>query len=612
MNRMGARSNTGEGGEDYRRYTTDANGDTSSSAIKQVASGRFGVTPNYLVNATDLQIKMAQGSKPGEGGQLSGNKIDDYIGWVRKTTPGVELISPPPHHDIYSIEDLAQLIHDLKTVNSDARIHVKLVAEVGVGTVAAGVAKGHADVVLISGHDGGTGNSPESSIKYAGLPWELGIAETQQVLVANDLRGRISVQADGQLKTGRDAAIAALLGAEEFGYATAALVVNGCIMLRKCHLGTCSVGIATQDPELRKMFAGKPEYVINYFTFVAEEMREIMAELGFRTVNEMVGRADLLDSREAVDHWKDKGLDLSRLLYRDPKSDEVAVYCCEDQDHGLDTALDHQLIALSQRALEHQEPVTIDLPIRNSDRTVGAMLSGKIAKRYGEDGLPAGSIKIRFTGSAGQSFGAFLAKGIDIHLEGDTNDYLGKGISGGSIVVCPPSDATFVAEDNIIVGNTAMYGATGGEVYVRGRAGERFCVRNSGVRAVIEGVGDHGCEYMTGGAVAVLGSTGRNFAAGMSGGVAFVYDDEGDFEIRFNPGLADLEPVTDPEDIAMLRSMIEDHLNYTGSAPAQRILDDWENALPRFKKIMPRDYRRILDERKARGESKELETAPNG
>ena len=612
MNRMGARSNTGEGGEDYRRYTTDANGDTSSSAIKQVASGRFGVTPNYLVNATDLQIKMAQGSKPGEGGQLSGNKIDDYIGWVRKTTPGVELISPPPHHDIYSIEDLAQLIHDLKTVNSDARIHVKLVAEVGVGTVAAGVAKGHADVVLISGHDGGTGNSPESSIKYAGLPWELGIAETQQVLVANDLRGRISVQADGQLKTGRDAAIAALLGAEEFGYATAALVVNGCIMLRKCHLGTCSVGIATQDPELRKMFAGKPEYVINYFTFVAEEMREIMAELGFHTVNEMVGRADLLDSREAVDHWKDKGLDLSRLLYRDPKSDEVAVYCCEDQDHGLDTALDHQLIALSQRALEHQEPVTIDLPIRNSDRTVGAMLSGKIAKRYGEDGLPAGSIKIRFTGSAGQSFGAFLAKGIDIHLEGDTNDYLGKGISGGSIVVCPPSDATFVAEDNIIVGNTAMYGATGGEVYVRGRAGERFCVRNSGVRAVIEGVGDHGCEYMTGGAVAVLGSTGRNFAAGMSGGVAFVYDDEGDFEIRFNPGLADLEPVTDPEDIAMLRSMIEDHLNYTGSAPAQRILDDWEDALPRFKKIMPRDYRRILDERKARGESKELETAPNG
>ena len=612
MNRMGARSNTGEGGEDYRRYTTDANGDTSSSAIKQVASGRFGVTPNYLVNATDLQIKMAQGSKPGEGGQLSGNKIDDYIGWVRKTTPGVELISPPPHHDIYSIEDLAQLIHDLKTVNSDARIHVKLVAEVGVGTVAAGVAKGHADVVLISGHDGGTGNSPESSIKYAGLPWELGIAETQQVLVANDLRGRISVQADGQLKTGRDAAIAALLGAEEFGYATAALVVSGCIMLRKCHLGTCSVGIATQDPELRKMFAGKPEYVINYFTFVAEEMREIMAELGFHTVNEMVGRADMLDSREAVDHWKAKGLDLSRLLYRDPKSDEVAVYCCEDQDHGLDTALDHQLIALSQPALEHQEPVTIDLPIRNSDRTVGAMLSGKIAKRYGEDGLPAGSIKIRFTGSAGQSFGAFLAKGIDIHLEGDTNDYVGKGISGGRIVVCPPSDATFVAEDNIIVGNTAMYGATGGEVYIRGRAGERFCVRNSGVRAVIEGVGDHGCEYMTGGAVAVLGSTGRNFAAGMSGGIAFVYDYEGDFEIRFNPGLADLEPVADPEDIAILRSMIEDHLNYTGSAPAQRILDDWEDALPRFKKIMPRDYRRILDERKARGESQILEIAPHG
>ena len=612
MNRIGARSNTGEGGEDYRRYTTDEHGDSSSSAIKQVASGRFGVTPNYLINATDLQIKMAQGSKPGEGGQLSGNKIDDYIGWVRKTTPGVELISPPPHHDIYSIEDLAQLIHDLKTINPDSRIHVKLVSEVGVGTIAAGVAKGHADVVLISGHDGGTGNSPESSIKYAGLPWELGLAETQQVLVANDLRSRIVVQTDGQLKTGRDTVIAALLGAEEFGYATAALVVSGCIMLRKCHLGTCSVGIATQDQDLRKMFAGKPDYVVNYFTFIAEEMREIMAELGFRTVNEMVGRSDILDSQEAIGHWKDKGLDLSRLLYRDPKSDEVAVYCVESQDHGLETALDHQLIALAQPALEHQQPVTIDLPIRNSDRTVGAMLSGKVAKRYGEAGLPAGSIKIKFTGSAGQSFGAFLAKGIDIDLEGDTNDYIGKGISGGRIVVCPPSDATFVAEDNIIIGNVAMYGATGGEVYIRGRAGERFCVRNSGVRAVIEGIGDHGCEYMTGGSVAVLGSTGRNFGAGMSGGVAFVYDDEGDFEIRFNPGMADLESVEDPEDIETLRSMIEDHLNYTGSAPAKRILDNWEDALPRFKKIMPRDYRRVLEERRAQGVDPKMEFVPHG
>jgi glutamate synthase domain-containing protein 2/glutamate synthase domain-containing protein 1/glutamate synthase domain-containing protein 3 len=612
MNRIGARSNTGEGGEDYRRYTTDEHSDSSSSAIKQVASGRFGVTPNYLINATDLQIKMAQGSKPGEGGQLSGNKIDDYIGWVRKTTPGVELISPPPHHDIYSIEDLAQLIHDLKTINPDSRIHVKLVSEVGVGTIAAGVAKGHADVVLISGHDGGTGNSPESSIKYAGLPWELGLAETQQVLVANDLRSRIVVQTDGQLKTGRDTVIAALLGAEEFGYATAALVVSGCIMLRKCHLGTCSVGIATQDQDLRKMFAGKPDYLVNYFTFIAEEMREIMAELGFRTVNEMVGRSDILDSQEAIGHWKDKGLDLSRLLYRDPKSDEVAVYCVESQNHGLETALDHQLIALAQPALEHQQPVTIDLPIRNSDRAVGAMLSGKVAKRYGEAGLPAGSIKIKFTGSAGQSFGAFLAKGIDIDLEGDTNDYVGKGISGGRIVVCPPSDATFVAEDNIIIGNVAMYGATGGEVYIRGRAGERFCVRNSGVRAVIEGIGDHGCEYMTGGSVAVLGSTGRNFGAGMSGGVAFVYDDEGDFEIRFNPGMADLESVEDPEDIETLRSMIEDHLNYTGSAPAKRILDNWEDALPRFKKIMPRDYRRVLEERRAQGVDPKMEFVPHG
>ncbi len=616
MNRLNARSNTGEGGEDYRRYELDENGDSRSSAVKQVASGRFGVTANYLVNATDLQIKMAQGSKPGEGGQLSGNKIDDYIGWVRKTTPGVELISPPPHHDIYSIEDLSQLIHDLKNINPQARIHVKLVAEIGVGTVAAGVAKGHADVVLISGHDGGTGNSPETSIKYAGLPWELGLAETQQVLVANGLRTRIAVQADGQLKTGRDTAIAALLGAEEFGYATGALIVNGCIMLRKCHLGTCSVGVATQDPELRKRFSGRPEYLVNYFNFIAEELREIMAELGFRTVNEMIGRVDLLDARKADEHWRAKGLDLSRLLYQQPpRTPGEEPYCCEPQDHGLEQALDHELIKLSQPALEQQHPVEIDLHIHNSNRTVGAMLSGEVAKRYGEDGLPPETIKINFNGSAGQSFGAFLAKGIDIRLEGDTNDYLGKGMSGGRIVIFPPKDSDFVPEDNIIIGNVALYGSTGGEVFINGVAGERFCVRNSGVDAVVENVGDHGCEYMTGGVVVVLGKTGRNFAAGMSGGIAFVYDEDGDFSARFNPGLADLEPVTAPEDEATLRKMIEDHLNYTGSAPARKMLANWSDCLARFKKIMPRDYRRVLEERRLRGTMEhagELEVAPHG
>ena len=612
MNRLGARSNTGEGGEDFHRYTKDPNGDSRSSSVKQVASGRFGVTPNYLVNATDLQIKMAQGSKPGEGGQLSGNKIDEYIGWVRRTTPGVELISPPPHHDIYSIEDLAQLIHDLKNINPEARIHVKLVAEVGVGTIAAGVSKGHADVVLISGHDGGTGNSPETSIKYAGLPWELGIAETQQVLVANGLRSRIAVQADGQLKTGRDAVIATLLGAEEYGYATGALVVMGCIMLRKCHLGTCSVGIATQDPELRKLFAGRPEHVVNYFTFVAQEMRELMAELGFRTVNEMIGRVDMLDPREAISQWKTEGLDLSRLLYHQKSIDDEPVYQCRDQDHGLERALDHQLITLSQPALERQERVEIKVPVHNSNRTVGAMLSGRVAKQYGEEGLPPDTIKVYLTGSAGQSFGAFLAKGIALHLEGDANDYLGKGIGGGRIVVRPPIEATFVPEENIIIGNVAMYGATGGEVFIRGLAGERFCVRNSGVHAVVEGVGDHGCEYMTNGAVVVLGKTGRNFAAGMSGGVAFIYDREGDFEIRFNDGLADLETVSDPEDIAMLRQMIEKHLEYTGSGPAKEILDHWDQTLPLFKKVMPRDYRRVLEERKRREENREPEAVRHG
>jgi glutamate synthase domain-containing protein 3 len=470
------------------------------------------------------------------------------------------------------------------------------------------VSKGHGDVVLISGHDGGTGASPESSIKYAGLPWELGVAETQQVLVANGLRGRIVVQTDGQLKTGRDVAIAALLGAEEFGMATAALIVNGCIMLRKCHLNTCSVGIATQDPELRKKFAGKPEHLINYFTFVAEELREIMAELGFRTVNEMVGRVDLLDARQAINHWKARGIDLSRLLCMPPRYEEVAIHHCEEQDHGLKQALDHQLIALAQPAIEKQQPVEIRLPIKNSNRTVGAMLSGKIAKKYGEDGLPPDTIKIHLTGSAGQSFGAFLAEGIDIFLEGDTNDYMGKGMGGGKIVICPPAGASFVPEDNIIIGNVALYGATAGQAFIRGRAGERFCVRNSGARTVVEGVGDHGCEYMTGGVAVVLGPTGRNFAAGMSGGIAFVYDPDDNFQIRFNPGLADLELVTDPEDIATLRTMIEDHLGYTNSTPARTILENWDRALPRFKKVMPRDYRRVLEERKRRQEL-ELEVA---
>ncbi len=597
MNRLGARSNTGEGGEDFNRYAPDDNGDNRSSAIKQVASGRFGVTPNYLVNATDLQIKMAQGSKPGEGGQLPGHKVDEYIGWVRHTTPGVELISPPPHHDIYSIEDLAQLIHDLKNINPEARIHVKLVSEVGVGTIAAGVSKGHGDVVLISGHDGGTGASPESSIKHAGLPWELGVAETQQVLVANDLRGRIVVQTDGQLKTGRDVAIAALLGAEEFGMATAALIVNGCIMLRKCHLNTCSVGIATQDPELRKRFAGQPGHLVNYFYFVAEELREIMAELGFRTVAEMVGRVDKLETRQAVDHWKASGIDLSKLLTIPPKADRVQTYCCIDQDHGLQKALDHQLIAQAQPAIDNGAPVEITLPVSNANRTVGAMLSGRVARKYGEDGLPDGTININLNGSGGQSFGAFLAPGVSIRLAGDTNDYMGKGIGGGRIVIVPPDGSGFVPEDNIIIGNVALYGATGGDVFIRGRAGERFAVRNSGARAVVEGVGDHGCEYMTGGVVAVIGSAGRNFGAGMSGGIAFVYDPDADFHIRFNDGMADLEDLTEQEDIDLLHSLLSEHLERTGSGPAQRILDDWAASIGYFRKVMPRDYRRVLQER---------------
>jgi len=596
-NRIGARSNTGEGGEDYRRFTLDPSGDSRSSAMKQVASGRFGVTTNYLVNARDLQIKMAQGSKPGEGGQLPGHKVDDYIGWIRHTTPGVELISPPPHHDIYSIEDLAQLIHDLKNVNPQARINVKLVAEVGVGTVAAGVAKAHADVVLISGDSGGTGASPESSIKYAGLPWELGLAETQQVLMRNDLRDRIVVQTDGQLKTGRDIAIACLLGAEEFGMSTAPLITLGCIMLRKCHLNACSVGIATQDPDLRKKFAGQPEHVINYFFLLADHLREIMAELGFRTVNEMVGRVDLLEPSNAIDHWKAKGIDLSGLLARPEESDRVSTYHCQAQDHGLEGALDNKLIEMAGRALDGNGPVDVSLPIRNSNRTVGAMLSGEVAKRYGEDGLPQDSIQLRFKGSAGQSFGAFLAKGVSLTLEGDSNDYTGKGISGGRIVVYPPEKSTFVPEQNTIVGNVSLYGATGGSVFIQGMAGERFAVRNSGAHAVVESIGDHGCEYMTGGIVVVLGRTGRNFAAGMSGGISYVLDEDNGFSERYNPDMVELGPVHDPTDEQVLKQLIEWHLHYTGSEKALKVLDNWKDMLPRFVKVMPIAYRKVLEAR---------------
>jgi len=596
MNRIGAKSNTGEGGEDAARYTPDANGDRRESAIKQVASGRFGVNSNYLAHATDLQIKMAQGAKPGEGGQLPGHKVDENIARVRHSMPGVELISPPPHHDIYSIEDLAELIHDLKNANPKARIHVKLVAEVGVGTIAAGVAKGHGDVVLISGDAGGTGASPQSSIKHAGLPWELGVAETQQVLVMNDLRSRIVVQTDGQIKTGRDVAIACLLGAEEFGFATAPLVTLGCIMLRKCHLNACSVGIATQDPELRARFRGDPQHVINYFYFVAQQLREIMAQLGLRTINEIVGRVDLLESRDVVTHWRGSGLDLSALLFKPEVASSVGTYCSQPQDHGLERALDHQIIAKAQSALEQRTPVEFAIPIRNRNRAVGATLSWEISKRYGEDGLPPDTIHTQLRGSAGQSFGAFLAKGVQFALEGDANDYFGKGLSGGRLIVRPPAAATFVPEDNIIIGNVALYGGTDGEAFVQGVAGERFAVRNSGVLAVVEGVGDHGCEYMTGGRVAVLGPTGRNFAAGMSGGIAYVLDEAGDFAIRHNAEMSALEPLAEQPDIDELRTMIERHVQFTGSQHAQRVLDNFDALIPKFVKVMPHAYRRVLDE----------------
>jgi glutamate synthase domain-containing protein 2/glutamate synthase domain-containing protein 1/glutamate synthase domain-containing protein 3 len=596
MNRLGGKSNTGEGGEDPERF-----GGERRSAIKQVASGRFGVTTHYLVHADELQIKMAQGAKPGEGGQLMGHKVDDYIARIRRSTPGVTLISPPPHHDIYSIEDLAQLIFDLKNVNPKARISVKLVAEVGVGTVAAGVAKAHADHILISGYEGGTGASPVSSVKHAGVPWELGLAEAQQVLVANGLRGRVVVQADGQLKTGRDVVVAALLGAEEFGFSTAPLVAQGCIMMRVCHLGTCPVGIATQDPELRKKFAGKPEHVVNYFFFVAEEVRKLMAQLGFRTVDEMVGRADCLDTSGAVRYWKARGVDLTKLLAPAPGSDSVAVRCVESQDHGLDTALDYQLIERAKAALEDARPVRFSAEIRNANRTCGSMLSGEIARRFGESGLPDDTIRIDFTGAAGQSFGAFLAPGLTLTLVGEANDYLGKGMSGGKIIVHPPSEAGFRSHENIIAGNTLLYGATGGEAYLSGVVGERFAVRNSGAIAVVEGCGDHGCEYMTGGTIVVLGRTGRNFGAGMSGGVAYVWDDEASFAARLNPDPNLLkEPIEpDSDDDQQLKALVQAHFEHTGSARAQVLLADWPAARHQFIKVIGAEYKRLVANQRA-------------
>ena len=596
-NRINARSNTGEGGEDPIRFTPDPNGDSRSSAVKQVASGRFGVTTNYLVNAKDLQIKMAQGAKPGEGGEIPGRKISEYIASIRKTTPGVELISPPPHHAIDSIEDLAQLIHDLKNVNPDSRIHVKLVAVAGVGIIAAGVAKGKGDVVLISGNSGGTGASPLSSIQHAGLPWELGLAETQQVLVANGLRDRIVVQTDGQMKTSLDVLIGALLGAEEWGIATGALISMGCIMLRKCHLNTCSVGVATQDPELRKKFAGTPDAVVNYFMFLAEGLRAHMAKMGFRTVNEMIGRVDKLKVRSNINHWKAKTLDLSPILMMPEVLPADHPYQQKSQDHGLDKALDNELIELAKEAIDKEKPVSKTLPISNANRTTGATLSSVITKKTGENGLSDNSINFTFQGSAGQSFGAWVVKGITLKVEGDANDYFGKGLSGGRLIVTPPKGSCYKAEKNIIIGNVALYGSTGGEAYINGMAGERFAVRNSAATAVVEGIGDHGCEYMTGGHVVILGPTGRNFGAGMSGGIAFVFDPDQSFEGKFNNSMADLfSVVPDSEDDLELTQIIKTHVKYTGSEVGKALLIDWDNAVKKFKKVLPRDYARVIKE----------------
>ncbi|AEH10150.1 MULTISPECIES: glutamate synthase large subunit [Protofrankia] len=590
MNRIGGKSNTGEGGEDAERYVPDANGDLRRSSIKQVASGRFGVTSEYLANADDIQIKMAQGAKPGEGGQLPAHKVYPWIARTRHSTAGVGLISPPPHHDIYSIEDLAQLIHDLKNANTRARVHVKLVAEVGVGTVAAGVSKAHADVVLISGHDGGTGASPLTSLKHAGAPWELGLAETQQTLLLNGLRDRIVVQVDGQMKTGRDVVVAALLGAEEFGFATAPLVVAGCVMMRVCHLDTCPVGVATQNPVLRERFTGRPEFVEAFFTFIAEEVREYLAALGFRTLREAVGHVEFLDARAAVDHWKAAGLDLTPLLHSPERPFGGALHCTTAQDHGLDKALDNSLIQLCEDALEDGRPVWLEMPIRNVNRTVGTMLGYEVTRRYGARGLPDDTISLRFTGSAGQSFGAFVPRGVTLTLEGDTNDYAGKGLSGGRIIVFPPKEAPLRAEENTVAGNVLLYGATAGEAFFRGIVGERFCVRNSGATAVVEGVGDHGCEYMTGGTVVVLGPIGRNFAAGMSGGVAYLYRP---LRRRINTEMVDVEPLDD-DDRELLRTLIARHRRETGSTVAAGLLGRWEDEQARFVKVMPRDYKRVL------------------
>ena len=595
MNRVGGKSNTGEGGEDPERYQPMPNGDSKNSAIKQVASGRFGVTSEYLINAREIQIKMAQGAKPGEGGQLPGTKVYPWIAKTRHTTAGVGLISPPPHHDIYSIEDLAELIHDLKNANRKARISVKLVAEVGVGTIAAGVAKAHADVVLISGYDGGTGASPLTSTTHAGLPWELGLAEAHQTLVLNNLRSRVVVETDGQLKTGRDVAIAALLGAEEFGFATAPLVAVGCIMMRVCHLNTCPAGVATQDPRLREKFAGKPEHVVNYMGFIARQLREIMAQLGFRTLQEMVGRVDRLEANTAIDHWKARGFDFSNILYSPDFGPEVGRYQTIEQDHGLDKSLYvTTLLDLCRPAIERGEKVEATLPIRNVNRVVGTITGSEITRKWGPAGLPDGTVRIGFHGSAGQSFGAFMPRGMSFTLEGDANDYVGKGLSGGRIVVFPPKASTFAAEENMIVGNVALYGATSGEVFLRGMAGERFAVRNSGVDAVVEAVGDHGCEYMTGGRVVVLGPTGRNFGAGMSGGVAYVFDEAGGFAAQVNGQMVDVERVVDAAEALELRALIERHLALTGSAQARRILDAWSTMLPRFARVIPKDYKRVL------------------
>jgi glutamate synthase (ferredoxin) len=605
MNRIGGKSNTGEGGEDPARFTPDANGDSRSSAIKQVASGRFGVTSQYLVSAREIQIKMAQGAKPGEGGQLPGGKVYPWIAKVRLSTPGVGLISPPPHHDIYSIEDLAELIHDLKNSNRHARISVKLVAEVGVGTIAAGVAKAHADVVLISGYDGGTGASPMTSIKHAGIPWELGLAETHQTLVLNKLRSRIVVETDGQLKTGRDVIVAALLGAEEFGFATAPLVALGCIMMRVCHLNTCPVGVATQDPALRAKFTGEPEHAVNFMRFIAQEVREIMAQMGFRTITEMVGRTDRLEARHAVEHWKARGLDFSKILYQPNIGPEVGRFQTEIQDHGIADSMDiTQLLEIAKPALERKEKVVANLKIKNVNRVVGTILGSDVTKKYGAEGLPEDTIQLNFTGSAGQSFGAFVPRGMTLRLEGDANDYVGKGLSGGKIIIRPPQASTFPPEKNIIIGNVALYGATSGEVYIGGMAGERFAVRNSGVTTVVESVGDHGCEYMTGGTVVVLGPTGRNFAAGMSGGMAYILDEAKDFSTRCNQQMVALEPLAPGKEADFLREIIEKHANCTGSPHAKRILADWNNHIPKFVRVMPKDYKRVLtalDEAKAAG-----------